>query len=545
MDMGFLVVQQATRPSLPRLQWLIATVLVGSYMISAAVTLYNAHADQANRLIQLKQTVQDLSSLLDREVATSRALLQGLSSSPALASGDIRAFHAQMLRTPHPAGMALVLADRERQLANVLAPYGTPLPELSAYKPQPGFFELLEKQGVHVSSRVEGRLQPSPSTVISIKVPGEDGHLKYLLCAGISSDRLLAVLQGEALQQEAGLLVIDAMGQVIASRQQVGAMLRTEDLFSAVGMPPTELVAKQGVFPGTDLDGTAIHTAFVRSALTGWTIAATQPETTVALALHRAIPPLAGAGLMVIMALLGFFLFLRRWFEAPFESMDRMLDRAHQRIRLLIESFQSIRRQEQKRIAQELHDTTAQHLVAAGLQLSALRHSSGATHGLAQQVEEIQDLLDQSLTELRTFAFLLRPPALDQSPFNWAMVALAQGFANRTGHVVKIAIAESANHLPPAAHNLFYRVLQEALVNIQRHAHATCVDIELNGEDERWELAIQDNGRGGISFPAPVTEVNGLGIQGIVETIEALDGTLHIEDTGEGTLLRARLHCVE
>lgn len=525
-------------PSAPRLRpyLAVAVILVAGYVVASGLTLYKSWAERDARLGRLRDAAAGLSILLDREVESARALLTGLSSSPLIESGDFAAFHAQLLSTPHPDGVALVLSDHERQLVNALVPYGTELPLLSFFEPQPGFFERLEAEGFHVSSRIRARFQAAPSTVVSIKVPGPDGHLRYFLSLAINRNRLLEVLRGVALPQGAGLLVVDAMGQEIASQQPEGAVLGVPELMAKVARDPGDLRPARGLFAGTDTAGNPIWTAYARSALTGWNASASQPADAIGGAFADTLRLLAAAGLLLLGALVALRLLWRRRVEAPFASMENLLDEAHRQIVQMRHDVDDVRQQEHRRIAQELHDSTAQHLVAADLHLSALRRGKRHAADLAEGMTTIQELIEQSLRELRSFSFLLRPVTLGARPFREMLADLFSVYASRAGLEAEVEVAPAADELPPEMQLALYRVAREALTNIHRHANAKWIAARLIPAEAGWDLVVSDDGAGGITFPSDVPRP-GLGIRGMADTVAALGGTLTISDTGAGTRL--------
>lgn len=519
---------------------LIAGILAGILIFSALLTLNNAHAERAERLARLSEAAKGLSALIDREVETSRGLLVGLLGSPALQAGDMKTFHAQLQRTPHAKGMALVASDSERQLANSLVPYSTPLPMLSEFTPQPGFLERLEDPGFHVSSRVYGRIAKTSTTVVSIKVPGPDGRLRYILSAAMNSARLLDVLSAAALPQDAGLLVIDAMGQDIARQDSAASTLTEERLFKQVDVAPGTFVQANGTFERDDR-----FTAYARSALTEWTAAVTLPSVVINAPVTTALRNIGWFALVLSGALLGLVAVLRRRVEAPFSAMRSGLVQAQDQLGELREASRDLLRDEHRRIARELHDTTAQRLVAADLQLSALQ-MSGQSQAAETHIGNVQTLIEQSLRELRSFSFVLRPAALENRAFGPALSDLVLGFARRAGLQGSADISEGTEAISAGNRDILYRITQEALINIHRHSGAGHVALRLAPEAGRWTLTVRDDGRGGIRYPgasgqSASADAGGLGIEGMAKALSDVGGTLDVRDTGQGTEVCALL----
>lgn len=532
-------------PSLPRTRpnLIIAGTLLTLLAIAVGYTLYNAHADRNLQLRLLQESALSISAQLDHEVQVSRALLAGLASSPLLSEGDIAGFHRQMLATQRPEGVALVLSDRRQQLANVLRPYGAPLPKLSEFTPQPGFFERLESKGFHVSSQVRSPLNAASGAVVSVNVPGPDGHLKYILSIALGEHRLTEMLHEDVVPDIAGYLVIDAMGQQIALRETNQARVLTGTLAHEVTLNPADMSARSGLFSSVDNNGNPVWTAYARSALTGWTTAVSLPKNSIERMLRAAVPSLILGGFLVGLAIAALSLYWGRRVEIPFQSLTDSLGATRARLTQLNEELGTVRKQEHQRIAQELHDTTAQRLVAADLHLSALRAAGPRDmKELAKIISDVQAMIEQSLKELRSFAFLLSPQEVSEQPFDLVLTRLGQTFADRAGIASHITVDPASALLPTAGKEAFYRITQEALLNIHRHANAQNIAIDLTRTDCDWVLQINDDGVGGVNFPT-MKDGNGLGlgIPGMSNMVSKLGGHLQISETPEGTTLRATL----
>ena len=234
-------------------------------------------------------------------------------------------------------------------------------------------------------------------------------------------------------------------------------------------------------------------------------------------------------------------------------AQTELEDRVHQRTAELNAANTSLRElpghllkmqdQERRRIARELHDTTGQSLAALKMIVTSLRGAIIDKQRALQFMQEINDLIDQTITEIRTTSYLLHPPLLDEmglvSAINWYV----EGFSQRSGVKVTLELPKSTSRLPENIELALFRVLQESLTNVHRHSGCSSVTIHFEMDNELLRLSVKDNGRGipqdrirrfsehGTGF--------GVGIVGMRERLRELDGQLTIESDDSGTRLMA------
>jgi len=192
--------------------------------------------------------------------------------------------------------------------------------------------------------------------------------------------------------------------------------------------------------------------------------------------------------------------------------------------------------EEARRIAHALHDETGQLLVSVYLALDTLlgQLQSDARERLA----EIRTLIEQVEAQLRRLSHELRPTILDDLGLKPAIEFLADGISRRTGRSV-VVTASITGRLPGPVETAMYRVVQEALTNVIKHAQATRAVVHLVRQPDALVCTITDNGRG---FDAGARSVNahnqGLGLIGMRERVASLGGTLSIDSQpGRGTTL--------
>lgn len=189
---------------------------------------------------------------------------------------------------------------------------------------------------------------------------------------------------------------------------------------------------------------------------------------------------------------------------------------------------------ERRRIAREVHDSTMQLLACLGLSLGQLKRSK-KSKATVEIVSEMEEMLGEAQRELRTIAFLAHPPQLRELGLSEAIRQLADGFGRRTG--LKIAVV--AEELVKVSHNTelaIYRVVQEALSNVHRHADATEAFVSLHARRSTLHVVIADNGRG-----MPDQLHLGVGLASIRERVGEVGGRLSIRRGKPGLTLVASI----
>lgn len=193
---------------------------------------------------------------------------------------------------------------------------------------------------------------------------------------------------------------------------------------------------------------------------------------------------------------------------------------------------------ERRRLGRELHDSTGQLLLALKLSVAHLREIQGLAD-TEEILSEIDDMVGQIDSEIRTFSFLNYPSELGKCGLLGALQTLTRGFGRRTG--VHIDFQSSCKQ--PCSGDIasaLLRVAQEALMNIHRHAGATTVRVSLEEHDGILELSVRDDGRG-MPSAGHYAVVNGVGLQGMRHRIERLGGRFVIRRLKHGTKVVASL----
>ncbi|MGO9062376.1 MAG: PAS domain S-box protein [Candidatus Binataceae bacterium] len=202
--------------------------------------------------------------------------------------------------------------------------------------------------------------------------------------------------------------------------------------------------------------------------------------------------------------------------------------------------------EERRRIARELHDTTAQKLAALSMNLSLVERSKPPFSPAAQAAfEESLRLAEGCLRELRTLSYLLHPPLLEEAGLAYALRGYVEGFTRRSGIRVELDVAGSIGRLPDEMETTLFRIVQESLTNVHLHSGSSTARIALLERDGEVLLEISDQGRGfsiarrnGNALAAAGL---GVGIRSMQERARQAGGRLEIHSANSGATVRAVL----
>jgi signal transduction histidine kinase len=193
---------------------------------------------------------------------------------------------------------------------------------------------------------------------------------------------------------------------------------------------------------------------------------------------------------------------------------------------------------ERRRLARELHDETGQALASILLGLKALDEKTDDA-GARTSIEELRELVVATLQDVRRLAVELRPSALDDFGLVAALERLADSFAEQSGISVDFQSALADERLPDEAETALYRIVQESLTNVVKHAQARRVSILLTRANGVVKAVVEDDGRG---FDPERTNDGGHGLVGMRERLALLGGRLEIESARDaGTTVAAEV----
>ena len=216
---------------------------------------------------------------------------------------------------------------------------------------------------------------------------------------------------------------------------------------------------------------------------------------------------------------------------------EQKLEKSRQQLHNLAVHLQDVREDERKRIARDIHDDLGQILSVFNLELMRIKNSLQVDQkSLSENIEEVMKMADNAIDSVQRISSDLRPSLLDDLGLIAGIEWHAQDFERRTGIKCNLAMEKGKIILDDKLSTALFRIFQEALTNILRHAEATKVDVSMTIAGGRLVLEIEDNGRG-ISdeeIPGPTS----LGLLGMRERISPWNGELHIiGTTDKGTRL--------
>lgn len=254
---------------------------------------------------------------------------------------------------------------------------------------------------------------------------------------------------------------------------------------------------------------------------------------------------------LTLLSLVGLAVFLRRNEALHAARREHAVELAQERDRLdrevarrtaelteLARHLQTVREDERARLARELHDELGALLTAAKLDVARIRRMTKTAPDIDERLKHMSELLDQGIALKRRIIEDLRPSALSNLGLVPALEILTQEFAQRSGLQLSLELIDTT-YTDDADRLALYRLVQEALTNVLRHAKAKHVRVSL-GEADGWlQLHIRDDGQG---FNPDAVGAGHHGLLGMRYRIESLGGTLQLLSApGRGTLVLARL----
>jgi signal transduction histidine kinase len=221
---------------------------------------------------------------------------------------------------------------------------------------------------------------------------------------------------------------------------------------------------------------------------------------------------------------------------SPYEMAHRGFQDAMSALHRVNETLE----QEIQRIAHAVHDEAGQLLVAARLAMSGVVHDLPPS--FQERLQEVGTILDQVEMQLRRLAHELRPTILDDLGLVLALEFLTEGISRRAGLSIRIG-SSLEGRLAPKIETALYRVIQEALTNVVKHARARNVEIQLTHDTKNLQCLVRDDGVGfDSSSVLSRKERSGLGLVGIRERLNAVGGTMNIDSVaGRGTELLIKI----
>lgn len=514
------------------LAWLLASIL-----------LFTRARDESAQIVQ--QALGQASSLsfrFDQEVTAINFLLKGLSKSPALVSGDLKGLYDQMKTTDVPDGTWLLYQDLERQLVNTRFPFGTELPRHTSIPHYKEILERIRDRRWTVSERKKGPATGNSVIGLNLRLDDASGRMSHILTAIVSEERLARLLGDQKVPADwvKGLYdrllqpIVTATGQ--SSRPGIPAPAGLGDQIGSLSANDS----RERTYTGRNAEGTPVLVAYRRSDATNWTSVVEIPLASVNAPIHSALWQAGGLGIFLLLTSGIATFFAARKMEKPLTALEKIVKSSNEQINELSTQLLALQEEERQRIARELHDSTAQHLVAVSIGLSHLGRRPGRGETESQLIEQIDGMVDKALKELRIFTYLLHPPDLERDGLQATLRDFTDGFARRTGLAAHIRIPEEVDALPGEIQWTILRVVQEALANVHRHAKASGIVVNIRIGANRLVMQIRDDGQGMRIAETRDAKIRfGVGVPGMRARLKQFGGELRLRSGKNGTTVVA------
>jgi signal transduction histidine kinase len=219
------------------------------------------------------------------------------------------------------------------------------------------------------------------------------------------------------------------------------------------------------------------------------------------------------------------------------EQAEQAARISEESLRRLTGRLLQLQDEERRKFSRELHDSLGQYLAGVKMNLDMFSRAQPDDRLLSQAIS----LLDQSIAETRTISHLLHPPLLDEAGFSSAATWYLEGFAQRSGIQIRLDFPREIGRLPKPVELGLFRVLQESLTNIHRHAGSSEAEISMRISADQVVLAVRDHGKG---IPPELLESfrrnganAGVGLAGMRERMRELGGQLEVESSASGTVI--------
>jgi signal transduction histidine kinase len=228
-----------------------------------------------------------------------------------------------------------------------------------------------------------------------------------------------------------------------------------------------------------------------------------------------------------------------------FNRMVEQIARYQAGLRQYVAAITSTQEEERKRIARDLHDDTVQSLIAIGQRVELARETvSEDPEEAREQLRELRKMVTHTIENVRQFSRDLRPTVLEDLGMVAALQYLVSELARQDTVEITLNVEGSAESLPSDMEVAIYRIVQEALTNIRKHARASQAHVDARFLPERIIITVQDNG---VGFEVPqetadLVNVGSLGLMGLKERAQLFGGQMNvISITGQGTTVRVEL----
>ena len=575
---------------------LILAVVVPLLAFSGFLVLRSAGHEQALMGEAVRERAQAVAATIDYDLSQLRARLFILAGARSLQTGDLAAFHAYASEFARDDGLYISLYDvTGRELVNTRIPYGQPLRSAADVE---AIRKVATTGRPNVSDFAGGAGGNEMSIGLNVPVM-HDGAPIYVLSYDIAP-RVPALLEQLNLPPGWVLALSDDRGYVLARNRDV------DHIVGRKGRDEINrhfFESDDGWFPSISREGVPIYNAFTHTRLGGWAVDIGIPdEVLFAPVLHSTLVLALVGGVAVCVALIMASFIARRVstsiaglvsyadavgrgerlplhppgireIDAVACSLDQAAEQLHRSAEAREQVARELRDSEQKyrelsealaaaneerthllhqivttqenertRIARELHDRLGQYLAALLLGLDAIAPTCTSSPAAWQRLLELKKLTTELGRDFSRMAWELRPMALDELGLRNAITQYLEEWAELSGLHIDLEITLGDRRLPPDVETALFRVLQEAITNVVKHAGADSIGVILESIDGEIRLIIEDNGHGFQTDQGAGVALgkSHLGLLGVRERLALVDGRLEVESNpGSGTTVYA------
>ena len=300
-----------------------------------------------------------------------------------------------------------------------------------------------------------------------------------------------------------------------------------------------------------DLKSAFVHVLPVEIAGRIWEFEYSAQKNVIVSETDRVLPPLILAGGLLLSSLLFGVLYSlassrTRAVEIANE-ITRDLRASTEQLQAVSRRLVDVQESERRQVSRELHDRVGQNLTALSISLDILKTQlpGNGSDALRSRIEDASSLLESTTGAIENVMSDLRPPMLDDYGLLPALQWYANEFSGRTGIQVRVVGDERMRRLPQASEIGLFRIAQEALNNVAKHAHAAHVDITLEYSGSQFMMSISDDGGGLDSVSIPASKRRpGLGMMTMRERTQAVGGQFEVAAAiGGGTRVTVRIPC--
>ncbi len=517
---------------------LVAAAVLPLLLLGGWAGSLSAERTRANTRALARDTVALVAQRVTAELTAQLDLAQALAASTALDDGNLDAFRieANRLEDLHPRWQAIMLSTPAGAEQVNLPQQGAKPPRPAA---DPSFWSVLQTRLPTV-----GGIEPTDTApnarLVTLQVPViRQGNLRYVLTVAMAPDAIGSILNQAGAPANWVGVVVDASGHILArtsAEDEPLGHLASPSLMDAIAHQAADFHISY------TLKGLQVETvARVLPGTGGWTVAFGIPARTLQEPVRRALALLTAACLVSLALSAALAALVTRDMSQRREDERRRAElamrRQAERDRLdLLRRLAQTQEDERRRISRDLHDQVGQTVTGLSLSLKALERDGDLSPA---RMQSLQAMVVSISRDIHQAAVALRPSVLDDLGLVRALQALAATSAEVSGLRIDVQAVGFESRLSSELETVIYRLVQEALTNILKHAGAHAVSILLDHASDQIRVIVEDDGIGfDVDGRTGRNDTSHLGLSSMRERLTLVRGEMTIESTpGAGTAL--------